>query len=414
MHFFYWNDTNYLNILEHKKGRAFFVFTLYLSEGAPIGFIWWALPTILRDMKVNVESITSITALLVLPWVFKFLWAPLVDTLRNKRFGFKSWIFFSQLIMAGALVPLVFISPVTNLPVWIACLVVHSLAAATQDVSIDAMVINTVAKQERGILNGYMQAGMLTGRSLFGGGALIMLNSMGLGLVMLLMIGCICITMTVLFFVKEPEYISNNESRFKSLLKNLSLSFSKRNTWFVILFALTSAAAFEVAGGLAGPFLKDMDISKEKIGFFFFVPVVVCMLLGGLIGGWLSDRMSRKKAVSIFLLGFVFFVALLGIMPYVDFINGPMPFYIAFGGMYLFVGMFTTSSYALFMDQTNPKIGATQFSTYMAATNGCEAWAIWAAGKITGVWDYSTAFLIMCLVSLTGLFVLKYLSAETK
>jgi MFS family permease len=132
------------------------------------------------------------------------------------------------------------------------------------------------------------------------------------------------------------------------------------------------------------------------------------MLLGGLIGGWLSDNMSRRKAVSLFLLGFVFFVSILGLMPLMDFFKGPLPYFIAFGGMYLCVGMFTSSSYALFMDQTNPKIGATQFSTYMAATNGCEAWAIWTAGKLTGTWDYSTAFLIMCVVSLFGMYLLKY------
>jgi len=403
-----------LDLLQHKKGRAFFVFTLYLSEGAPIGFIWWALPTILRDMKVDVASITSITALLVLPWVFKFLWAPLVDTLRNNRYGFKTWIFFSQLVMAVALIPLVFLSPVTHLSVWVACLVIHSLAAATQDVSIDAMVINGVVKEERGILNGYMQAGMLIGRSLFGGGALMMLHSIGLHFVMLLMIVCISATMVILFFVKEPSYTSSQGNRFKNLLSNLSLSFSKKNTWLVILFALTSAAAFEVAGGLAGPFLNDLDISKEKIGFFFFIPVVVAMLSGGLLGGWLSDHMSRKKSVTIFLLGFVFFVALLGLMKGFDFINGSLPYFIIFSGMYLFVGMFTVSSYALFMDHTNPKIGATQFSTYMAATNGCEAWTIWAAGKLTGLWDYSTAFLIMCIVSLISLFFLKFSKANSK
>lgn len=403
-----------MDLLQHKKGRAFFVFTLYLSEGAPIGFIWWALPTILRDMKVDVASITSITALLVLPWVFKFLWAPLVDTLRNNRYGFKTWIFFSQLVMAVALIPLVFLSPVTHLSVWVACLVIHSLAAATQDVSIDAMVINGVVKEERGILNGYMQAGMLIGRSLFGGGALMMLHSIGLHFVMLLMIVCISATMVILFFVKEPSYTSSQGNRFKNLLSNLSLSFSKKNTWLVILFALTSAAAFEVAGGLAGPFLNDLGISKEKIGFFFFIPVVVAMLSGGLLGGWLSDHMSRKKSVTIFLLGFVFFVALLGLMKGFDFINGSLPYFIIFSGMYLFVGMFTVSSYALFMDHTNPKIGATQFSTYMAATNGCEAWTIWAAGKLTGLWDYSTAFLIMCIVSLISLFFLKFSKANSK
>ncbi len=397
-----------MNILEHKKGRAFFVFSIYLSEGAPIGFIWWALPTILRDMDVNVESIASLTALLVLPWVFKFFWAPLVDTLRNRLFGFKSWIFCSQTLMATSLVPLVFIPPVGNLELWTTCLVIHSVAAATQDVSVDALVINSVTKKERGILNGYMQAGMLTGRSVFGGGALLMLDLIGLSFVMLLMIGCICVIMTILFFVKEPEFVESTTSRFKNFVDNISFSFSKRNTWLVIFFALTSAAAFEVAGGLAGPYLKDMGIDTEKIGFFFFIPVVACMLLGGLIGGWLADHMSRRKAVSLFLPGFVVFVFFLGVMPYVGFEKQAMPFYFAFGAMYLFVGMFTSSSYALFMDQTNPKIGATQFSTYMAATNGCEAWTIWAAGKITGAWNYSTAFFIMCLISLFGLYLLKY------
>lgn len=363
-------------------------------------------------MKIDVENITSITALLVLPWVFKFLWAPLVDTLRNKRFGFKAWIFFSQLIMATALVPLVFVSPVENLSVWTGCLVIHSLAAATQDVSIDAMVISSVVKEERGILNGYMQAGMLTGRSVFGGGALLILNSVGLNVVMLIMIGVICITMSILFFVKEPEYVQPGIKRFRNLTDNLLLSFGKKKTWLVILFALTSAAAFEVAGGLAGPYLKDMGVSKENIGFFFFIPVVACMLVGGLIGGWLSDHISRKKAVSLFLFGFVIFVCILGAMPLIQSTIGHLTYLIAFSGMYLFVGMFISSSYALYMDHTNPKIGATQFSTYMAATNGCEAWVIWVAGKITGLWNYSIAFLVMCLVSLVGLFILKLIQTR--
>jgi hypothetical protein len=52
---------------------------LYLSEGAPIGFIWLALPTRLRAGGVAVEQITWLTAVLVLPWTFKFLGVPLVD-----------------------------------------------------------------------------------------------------------------------------------------------------------------------------------------------------------------------------------------------------------------------------------------------------------------------------------------------
>ena len=71
--------------------------------------------------------------------------------------------------------------------------------------------------------------------------------------------------------------------------------------------------------------------------------------------------------------------------------------------MYFFVGAFTTVSYALFMDLTDPRLGATQFSAFMAATNGCESWAAWSGGRIVASHGYPAAFLIMSLVSLASL-----------
>jgi hypothetical protein len=35
---------------------------LYLAEGAPIGFLWWALPTWLREQGLGVDRITGLTA----------------------------------------------------------------------------------------------------------------------------------------------------------------------------------------------------------------------------------------------------------------------------------------------------------------------------------------------------------------
>ena len=58
---------------------------LYLSEGAPIGFLWLALPTRLKVADVSIQQITALTAVLVIPWTFKFAWAPLVDVLRSRR-----------------------------------------------------------------------------------------------------------------------------------------------------------------------------------------------------------------------------------------------------------------------------------------------------------------------------------------
>ena len=104
---------------------------LYFSEGAPIGFLWWAMPTLLRAEGVALERITALTAALVLPWTLKFLWAPLVDAVRGPRWGFRHWAGAAQLGMGLALLPLLFIDPVASFGWWFALLLTHAVCAAT-------------------------------------------------------------------------------------------------------------------------------------------------------------------------------------------------------------------------------------------------------------------------------------------
>ena len=307
-----------MNLLSSKTGRIFLVTAFYLTEGAPIGFIWWAMPTLLRRENVAIDSIASLIAILILPWIFKFIWAPLIDSLRNEKRGYKFWIFVSQSLMGLALLPLILIPPQDNFFIWGIFLFIHSFAAATQDVSIDAMVINVIAKNERGKLNGFMNAGMLIGRSIFGGGTLIIAYKLGLNYILILLAAIILSTMLLLILVEEPISTSETKNQFEIFNRNFSLSFREKNTWLAILFALTSAAAFEAAGGLAGPFLTDLNINQDTIGIFFAVPVVVAMFIGGLIGGYVSDKINRKKAVRVFLSGFVASIIFISIFNYVN------------------------------------------------------------------------------------------------
>ena len=59
------------------------------------------------------------------------------------------------------------------------------------------------------------------------------------------------------------------------------------------------------------------------------------------------------------------------------------------------------------MRATDPKLGATQFSTYMAATNGCESWVVSIAGSIAAFGNYSIAFIAMCGMSVLSLIFLR-------
>jgi MFS transporter, PAT family, beta-lactamase induction signal transducer AmpG len=397
------------DLLRTTRGRNVLFTSLYFSEGAPIGFIWWALPTLLRAEGVSITSITALTAMLVLPWTFKFLWAPLVDSFRTKNFGFKAWIISAQIFMGIFLIPLIFINPFESFTLFAALLFLHSFSASIQDVSIDALAINSVSVNERGSINGYMQAGMLLGRSLLGGGALAVSGFLGWNWIFIFLIMFTWISLLLVLFTNEPEERAGKKEGLENFKINLKEAVKTKTTWYGILFALTAAAAFEAVGGMAGPFLIDYKNSTEMIGFFFGIPVVIAAIIGGLIGGKISDKISRKKAVLFFLIGFVSIISLLGVADifYPEILFKSFVPILLLTLMYFFIGLFTASSYALFMDITNPKLGATQFSTYMGATNGCEAWSVWLGGFAAGNYGYGISFLLMSLFSLTGLIFLR-------
>ncbi len=401
-----------LNLLETRRGRKLLLTLLYFTEGAPIGFIWWALPTLLRSEKVPVEEITGLTALLVLPWTLKFLWAPLVDALRSPLWGFRAWILSAQLLMGLTLLPLMAVNPAEDIFLLKILLLIHALSAATQDIAIDALAISTTRADERGLLNGCMQAGMLLGRSLFGGGALLISSMFGWKGIILGLTACILASCSALLFVREATTPRSSEARYGVHLQS---ALGASTTWWALGFALVSAAAFEAAGALAGPFLIDRQAPKETIGLFFALPAVAATLIGGLAGGKISDLYGRLRSVAIFLVGFASTVFALGVVD--GFQNDATSPFVLFGVytiLYFWIGLFTAASYAMFMDLTDPKIGATQFSAFMAATNGCEAWSAWAGGQLTAWNGYAAGFFTMSAVSFASLPLLRALSPKRR
>jgi MFS family permease len=382
-----------------RRHRLLFA-ALYLAEGAPIGFLWWALPTRLRAAGMPVDRVAMLTAALALPWAFKFLWAPLVDALRGPGRGLRAWVVGAQCAMIVTLAPLAVLGAGLGFRWLVVCLIAHAVSAATQDVAVDALCIATTPPAERGAVNGWMQAGMLVGRAAFGGGALVVATRLGDRAVVTLLIAVLAAVL-VLVVIAVPAGAAAAAARPGALGAALRDVARRPVAWAGLLFAGVAGAGYEAVGAVAGPYLVDRGLDEAQVGAFFGGPAIVCMIAGALAGGAAADRLGHRPTVAASQA--LSALAVLGVAAVDVAGGGAGGTVVALAALYLAIGLFTASSYALLMDLTEPRLAATQFSAYMGATNGCEAWAGLAVGRLVPSFGYPAAFAALAAVSFVAL-----------
>jgi len=149
--------------------------------------------------------------------------------------------------------------------------------------------------------------------------------------------------------------------------------------------------------------VEDIDLARESVGVFFALPVVVAMGLGALMGGAAADRLGHGRAVAFLTAGLALDVIALA---FVLMIIGGQHHHVLLSllaVMYVLYGAFAASSCAMFMDISDPSLGATQFSTFMGATNFCEVWATYAVGSAVVRSGYGAAFVLFAVVSLLSI-----------
>jgi len=202
----------------------------------------------------------------------------------------------------------------------------------------------------------------------------------------------------LVLLARETAHVTARAPGEPGVGAKLVAAFSRREAWIGLAFALLSGAGFEAVGAVAGTFLVDRGLSQDDVGAFFSLPAVVAMMGGALLGGVAADRLGRLRAVGSTL---ALVVAAVVVLATLDLVGASATWLVSgVGFVYLGIGLFVSASYALFMDLTDPRVGATQFSAYMGATNGCEAWSGWAVGRGVERFGYAPSFLAFAGASL--------------
>ena len=275
---------------------------LYLAQGIPMGIAMDALPTLLRQEGSALSAIAFIP-LVGLPWVLKFLWAPVVDNYWFKSLGRRrSWIIPMQIIVTFCLLLLAILGISIETAKWgVTLLAIASLASATQDIATDGMAAEHASGTLLSKINAVQIAGVMGGFFLGGAGMMILTDKLGQHTALLLfaLVPAISLFFITLFRQKAKyDEGENGDSPNASLLKMVRRKGAVRLLTLTLLSAVTAVSGF----GLAKLFLSDSGWSLAEIGKMGMMGGMVTLFFGCGGGAWLINKIGVWRAFSAGLL----------------------------------------------------------------------------------------------------------------
>lgn len=253
--------------------------SLYITQYLPIAFFTAALPAIMMIEGAEMKDLTFIY-LLGIVWALKFLWAPLIDRFSPGNFfagHYRSWIIVLQTLLF-LLIVYCAVSNVRNYQTALTVIMfVVCFIAATQDIASDALAVNLLDDNSRGLGNGIQSAGGMIGQMIGGGVVLMLYNKLGWsGSLLALAVMLIAPLLLVLIF-KEPQHFTNpNTSNYKHMFGTLK---DTRNIQALITNALLYSAVM-VSFSFLIPSLVKSGWGAEKIGLAgnFLGPVLASLM----------------------------------------------------------------------------------------------------------------------------------------
>jgi MFS transporter, PAT family, beta-lactamase induction signal transducer AmpG len=421
------------NLLATRRGRLTAFFLMYITEGIPLGFAVTAIATQMRRQGISATAIGGFVAAIYLPWAFKWAVGPIVDVFSSDRYGRRrSWIIAMQLAMVASLFMLQFVGLGAGIKVLTTLIIVHNIFAATQDVAIDALAVSTLRADERGMAGGLTFCGAYLGQAVGGAGALYLIEYVGFSNTYFFVAAAIlAVTVLVVLPLQEPVVprVAAAGAGLQRMGAEISLfvqqvwgAFTETRASLVgLAFALLPAGAMALGLALLNTLAVDLGFNDARVAKLNLWATILAAS-GCVVGGWMSDRLGRRRALGWFIFSMSPITLWLAwalwhagwIRPVDPALRAGLvvpalvvTVFWCSALLYNFAnGLMYGARAALFMDVSNPRVAATQFTAYMALLNlgiaYSSKWQGWSVDRfgypLTLLAD--ATFGLLCLVCL--------------
>jgi MFS transporter, PAT family, beta-lactamase induction signal transducer AmpG len=291
------------------KLAKYFVPTLYFIEGLPYTIINVTSVVALKSLGASNEFI-GLSSFLALPWMLKFIWAPLVDAIAIK----KKWVISTQFSVSALLILLALsINLAAPIPAFTVVLILLAVVAATQDVAIDGYYLEVLNLQQQafyvGIRNTFYRLSML-----FAGGLLVYIAGKISGLLGVGMAwGCAFVIAAVLVGVAgvfhlsvlpedvKPISVSAAAKNYATFLPALRDYLDQPKIIAIVIYILTFRLGDALMLKMAQPFLLDarwhggLGMSISDVGIIYGTIGTIALLGGGIASSCLIARDGLKR-----------------------------------------------------------------------------------------------------------------------
>lgn len=387
------------------------IFTGFAS-GMPLYVLISLVPAWLRTEGVGLKEI-GLFSLIGLPYVWKFLWSPLLDRyslpLLFYRPGLRrSWMLSTQLLLLITIAMLGFLDPLIHLwyIAWL-CLGIAFLSA-TQDIVLDAYRRQILPDQELGLgnsihVNAYRVAGLVPGSLSF-----ILSDFLPWNIVFVVTSAFVLVGIILTLSVSEPNSNHNQPATLRAAIIDPFDDFLSRQgvkqAFLILIFMLLYKLGDSMATALATPFYLDMGYSKTDIGIVAKNAALWPTIIGGIAGGILMLKIGINRALWLF--GFVQIVSILGFALLARVGEGLWLLGLVIGFEYLGVGLGTAAFVAFIARTTNPAFAATQFALFTALTAVPRTISSATTGIIVESIGWENFFYLCTLIAVPGMILL--------
>lgn len=380
-----------------ERGRArrlAILGSLYVAQGIVFGFGGYILVPTLAAAGVSVTEQAGILALAGLPWVLKLLWAPLLDRFGGLGSGrARGFATAAMVVMALSLAALASRPSLTAAPQTVAWLwLLLNVALSLQDVATDALVLDLVPAQERGLTNGVLLGGHHLGAEGIGGlGLGLLVASHGLSAALWGQAALVLLLAVLPRLLPRTPPEGAPPPASGGLGEALALLLRRPQTAKVALLAAVVLSADVVTSTVSGQFwVHRLGWSVEEMSTLLAPLLLGVNLVGYVLAtvlvsqhGNVRSAAAGSAALGLLWIGFGLVPGLWGVSAFL------MTFVVAQGvaTALLYVGL-----HAALMDATEPRLRASHFAVLMALLNLPRAAVAPAAPALLSALGYAGLF----------------------